>query len=70
MSITDETKGDVNPLNYKRVYKIDVGNIDEDDLEEYIKKVKEKFAAKINPDVKSNFNILDFDEDIFLPVKK
>ena len=58
----------------KKVFKIDVGNIDEDDIEEYIYKVATTF--KKTPQVQPNdgqidyrFNILGNDEDYFLPVR-
>jgi hypothetical protein len=58
----------------KKVFKIDVGNIDEDDIEEYIYKVATKFkkTAQIAPNDGQNdyrFNILGNDEDYFLPVR-
>mgnify|MGYP002776215332 CR=1 FL=1 len=58
----------------KKVFKIDVGNIDEDDVEEYMYKVSEKF--KRTPQIDQNngqidyrFNIMGVDEDIFIPVR-
>jgi DNA-binding protein len=58
----------------KKVFKIDVGNIDEDDIEDYIYKVATTF--KKTPQVQPNdgqidyrFNILGNDEDYFLPVR-
>ena len=58
----------------KKVFKIDVGNIDEDDIENYIYKVATKF--KKTSQVQANdgqidyrFNILGNDEDYFLPVR-
>jgi len=58
----------------KKVFKIDVGNIDEEDIEEYMYKVATKF--KRLPEVNGNsgsidyrFNILGNDEDYFLPVR-
>jgi len=58
----------------KKVFKIDVGNLDEDDIEEYIYKVATKFkkTAQIAPNdgqIDYRFNILGNDEDYFLPVK-
>jgi intein/homing endonuclease len=58
----------------KKVFKIDVGNIDEDDIEEYIYKVATKFkkTASVNPNdgqIDYRFNILGNDEDYFLPVR-
>jgi hypothetical protein len=58
----------------KKVFKIDVGNIDEDDIEEYIFKVATKFKKSTNvyPDsgqIDYRFNILGNDEDYFLPVR-
>ena len=58
----------------KKVFKIDVGNIDEDDIEEYIMKVATKFkkTAQVNPNdgqIDYRFNILGNDEDYFIPVR-
>jgi len=58
----------------KKVFKIDVGNIDEDDIEEYIYKVATKFkkTSQVNPNsgqIDYRFNILGNDEDYFLPVR-
>lgn len=58
----------------KKVFKIDVGNIDEDDIEEYIYKVATKFkkVSQVNPNdgqIDYRFNILGNDEDYFLPVR-
>ena len=58
----------------KKVFKIDVGNIDEDDIEEYIYKVATKFkkTAQVQPNdgqIDYRFNILGNDEDYFLPVR-
>jgi len=58
----------------KKVFKIDVGNIDEDDIEEYIYKVATKFkkTAQVNPNdgqIDYRFNILGNDEDYFIPVR-
>ncbi len=58
----------------KKVFKIDVGNIDEDDIEEYIYKVATKFkkTASVAPNdgqIDYRFNILGNDEDYFLPVR-
>lgn len=58
----------------KKVFKIDVGNIDEDDIEEYIYKVATKFkkTASVNPNdgqIDYRFNILGNDEDYFLPIR-
>jgi len=58
----------------KKVFKIDVGNIDEDDIEEYIYKVATKFKkmAQVSPNdgqIDYRFNILGNDEDYFLPVR-
>jgi hypothetical protein len=58
----------------KKVFKIDVGNIDEDDIEEYIYKVATKFkkTAQVTPNdgqIDYRFNILGNDEDYFLPVR-
>jgi hypothetical protein len=58
----------------KKVFKIDVGNIDEDDIDEYIYKVATKFkkTAQVAPNdgqIDYRFNILGNDEDYFLPVR-
>lgn len=58
----------------KRVFKIDVGNIDEDDIENYIYKVATKFKkiTQVSPNdgqIDYRFNILGNDEDYFLPVR-
>jgi intein/homing endonuclease len=58
----------------KKVFKIDVGNIDEDDIEDYIFKVATKFkkvgqVAPNNGQMDYRFNILGNDEDYFLPVR-
>ncbi len=58
----------------KKVFKIDVGNIDEDDIEEYIYKVATTFkkTAQVSPNngqIDYRFNILGNDEDYFLPVR-
>jgi hypothetical protein len=58
----------------KKVFKIDVGNIDEDDIESYIYKVATKFkkTAQVAPNdgqIDYRFNILGNDEDYFLPVR-
>ena len=58
----------------KKVFKIDVGNIDEDDIEEYIFKVATKFkkTSQVSPNdgqIDYRFNILGNDEDYFLPVR-
>jgi hypothetical protein len=58
----------------KKVFKIDVGNIDEDDIENYIYKVATKFkkTAQVSPSdgqIDYRFNILGNDEDYFLPVR-
>lgn len=58
----------------KKVFKIDVGNIDEDDIENYIYKVATKFkkSTQVSPNdgqIDYRFNILGNDEDYFLPVR-
>jgi hypothetical protein len=58
----------------KKVFKIDVGNIDEDDIENYIYKVATKFkkTSAVQPNdgqIDYRFNILGNDEDYFLPVR-
>ncbi len=58
----------------KKVFKIDVGNIDDDDIEDYVYKIATKFKrmAQVNPNdgqIDYRFNILGNDEDYFLPVR-
>ena len=58
----------------KKVFKIDVGNLDEDDIEDYIYKVATKFkkVAQVSPNdgqIDYRFNILGNDEDYFIPVR-
>ncbi len=58
----------------KKVFKIDVGNMDEDDIENYIYKVATKFkrAPQISPNdgqIDYRFNILGNDEDYYIPVR-
>jgi len=58
----------------KKVFKIDVGNIDEDDIEEYIYKVATVFkktgsVAPNDGQIDYRFNILGNDEDYFLPMR-
>jgi hypothetical protein len=58
----------------KKVFKIDVGNIDEDDIEDYIFKVATKFkkVGQVAPNdgqIDYRFNILGNDEDYFIPVR-
>lgn len=58
----------------KKVFKIDVGNIDEDDVEDYIYKIATKFkkltsVAGNDGQIDYRFNVLGNDEDYFLPVR-
>jgi hypothetical protein len=58
----------------KRVYKVDVGNLDDKDIESYVLKVASKFKKqqqvyKNNGQIDYRFNILGNDEDIFMPVR-
>ena len=58
----------------KKVFKIDVGNMDEDDIENYVYKVATKFKkiGQTNPNdgqIDYRFNMLGNDEDYFLPVR-
>lgn len=58
----------------KRVFKIDVGNIDEDDIESYVQRVIEKFKKTQQIDYNSGqidyrFNIVTNDEDYVIPVR-
>jgi len=58
----------------KKVFKIDVGNIDEDDIEEYIYRVATTFkkTTQVQPNdgqIDYRFNILGNDEDYFTPVR-
>lgn len=64
--------GDTNPFmpcldshgNYKRIYKIDVGNIPEEKIEDYVREIAQKFKAQ--PDLDCGIYPLD---EYFLPVK-
>jgi|GEM_PF-3565569 len=56
----------------KRVFNIDVGNMDEDDIQEYMGKVISGFKKKqqVYPDagqIDYRYNILGVDEDYFMP---
>ena len=58
----------------KKVFKIDVGNIDEEDIDDYIYKIATKFkkTAQVQPNdgqIDYRFNILGNDEDYFIPVR-
>ncbi len=58
----------------KRVFKVDVGNMDDKDIEAYVMKVASKFKKqtqvyKNNGQIDYRFNILGNDEDIFMPVR-
>lgn len=58
----------------KRVFKVDVGNMDVNDIEPYIQKVATKFkrSPQVNRDngnIDHRFNILGNDEDYFIPVR-
>ena len=58
----------------KKIFKIDVGNIDEEDIEDYIYKVATKFkkATQVHQNdgqIDYRFNILGNDEDFFLPIR-
>lgn len=58
----------------KRVFKIDVGNLDVNDIEGYIQKVATKFkrssqVGRENGNIDHRFNILGNDEDYFIPVR-
>lgn len=58
----------------KRVFKIDVGNIDEDDIESYTQKIAARFKKQQNVNgnngqIDYRFNILGNDEDYILPVR-
>lgn len=58
----------------KKVFKIDVGNMDEEDVEDYIYKVATKFkkSMEVSPNdgqIDYRFNILGNDEDYFIPVR-
>ena len=58
----------------KRIFKIDVGNMDEDDIEAYIEKIATRFKKQqqVFPDsgqIDYRFNILGNDEDFFIPVR-
>lgn len=58
----------------KRVFKIEVGNMDDKDIEAYIYKVSSKFKKQQQVDANTGqidyrFNILGNDEDFFIPVR-
>ncbi len=58
----------------KRVFKIEVGNLDDKDIEAYLQKVVSKFKKqqsvnRNNGQIDYRFNILGNDEDIFIPVR-
>jgi len=58
----------------KRVFKIDVGNIDEDDIESYTQKIAARFKKQqqVHGDtgqIDYRFNILGNDEDYIIPVR-
>jgi hypothetical protein len=58
----------------KRVFKVDVGNMDDKDIEAYVQRVANKFKKqsqvyKNNGQIDYRFNILGNDEDIFMPVR-
>jgi hypothetical protein len=58
----------------KRVYKIEVGNLDDKDIESYVYKVATKFKKQQQVynntgQIDYRFNILGNDEDIFVPVR-
>jgi hypothetical protein len=75
MVVTGSTGGEKKP-NYnivgdnriKKVFKIPVGNIPEDEIEDYIKKVAEKFkkATQIQPDL--DCGIYPNENELFLPI--
>lgn len=58
----------------RRVYKVYVGNIDEDDVQAYVNEVANRFKRKSIVDPKTGqvdlrFNMLGVDQDIFIPVR-
>lgn len=58
----------------KRVFKIDVGNIDEDDIEAYTQRIAARFKKTQQVDYNTGqidyrFNILGNDEDYIIPVR-
>jgi hypothetical protein len=58
----------------KRVFKVDVGNINPNDVEAYIQKVANNLKRKVqidrnNGQIDYRFNILGNDEDIFIPTR-
>jgi len=58
----------------RRVFKIDVGNIDPDDVENYVQKIANKFKKtsqvnQINGQLDFRYNMLTQDEDYFLPIR-
>ena len=58
----------------RRVFKIDVGNLDPDDVEPYIQKVAAKFKRTTQVNQKNGqldfrYNVLTQDEDFFIPMR-
>lgn len=58
----------------RRVYKIDVGNMDIDDVDEYIMNIATKYTRKqsvnsVDGQIDYRFNIMGYDEDIYIPVR-
>jgi hypothetical protein len=58
----------------KRVFKVDVGNINPNDVEAYIQKIANNLKRKVqidrnNGQIDYRFNILGNDEDIFIPTR-
>lgn len=56
----------------KRIFNIDVGNMDEDDIEEYMGKVISRFKKQQNVNFETGqidyrYNVLGVDEDYFMP---
>lgn len=57
-------KGD----SHRKIFKIPVNNIPEEEIEEYIRNIAKKIkSGNITPIEESNFNIMEHDEDIFIP---
>lgn len=58
----------------RRVFKIDVGNIDEKDVESYVQRIAGKFKRtsqvnQQNGQIDLRYNVLTQDEDYFIPVR-
>ena len=53
----------------KKVFKIEIGNMPDDQIEDYIKKVAEKFKKAVRPTPDLDCGIYKEDEDYFIPTR-